>query len=356
MTHWISIYGKLYECDTNNLKRTSTRGKMEQEVLDKVATAANKFGVSELAIRVLVSLARDPHGIERTAAPSMLASSLGETVERTNEGIVELLAKSLVRENGETPPRLEVDLLNLGLNAEEILALKSRKNVFVNYGAPHSDAAMESLEQLFSETDGPIFVALEATSPSIFKGLKARAKSGRKTIFLMPRKRDIPDQRQTHYAEMKSSWVSFFLQEESAVRQNTELRVTEIPYKDLYTSALSTNVARFDVHFLDSGTTRDGEILEIVQGTTLYEAISARYAEALVRSCPLWRVWWGKALGVWIKRLILPILLLVIGLALASSTNPYAAVSATVSLGLFVNLIYKLTGLDSCYHKIPFEK
>ena len=329
---------------------------MQDDLLGKIAAVTKELGVSELAKGAMISLACDPHGIERIAAPSMLASSLDVTIDKANEAIVELLAKSLVREKDGNPPRLEVDYSHLGLDDQEIITLRSRRTVFVNHGAPHSEAAMKSLDRFFRESVSPIFVALEVTSPSIFKGLKERAKSGRLTTYLMPRKRDLPAHRRTHYAEMKKSWVRYFLSEESDVRKNTELRVTEIPFRDLYTSALSNDLARFDLHFLDSGTTRDGDILEVKRGTTLYEAIEARYAEAVERSCPLWRVWWWKALAFWFKRTILPFLLLGIGLIFASHTSPYAAVTSTIALGLLVNLIFKNTGLDSWYRRPLFGK
>jgi len=329
---------------------------MQDELLIKIETAAKGAGASDLAISAVVSLAHDPHGIERIAAPSMLASSLDVTIERANEAIVELLAKNLVHEIDGTPARLEAKLSQLGLDSQEIITLKSRRTVFVNHGAPHSDAAMESLDRFFTETVGTIFIALEVTSPLVFRRLKDRAKSGRLTVFLMPRKRHLPRQRQTHHAEIEASWVKFLLGEESDVRKNTELRVTEIPFRDLYTSAFSSDSARFDVHFLDSGTTRDGDIIEVKRGTTLYEAIAARYAEATERSCPLWRIWWWKALVFWFKRMILPFLLLGIGLLLASSTDPKAAVASTVVLGLLANLIFKHTGMDRWYRKIFFGK
>jgi hypothetical protein len=328
----------------------------KNSLLDKVTTAAKQMRAGDIAISAIRAFALDPHGIERTAAPSMLASSLDVTIDTANEAIVELLSKDLLIDNGGNPSRLEANLKKLGLNSQEIAILKARRTVFVNHGSPHSDAAMESLSQFFERTDGTIFVSLEATPPTIFKALKTRAGSGRRTVFLMPKKRDLPERRQRHYDEIRRRWTSFLLEEAMVVRENTELRVTEIAFEDLYTSAISEEIARFDVHFLDSGTTRDGEILEVKCGTSLYKSVYGRYAEALTRSCPLWRVWPGKAAWFWSKRLMAPIALLTLGLMLASTTGPYAAVTSTVALGVLANLLSKHLGLDNWYRQAPFGK
>lgn len=332
-------------------------GNVATRAFDKVAIAARGLGASENATKALLALARDPHGIERGSAPSMLASNLHISLQDANDVIIELLAKRMIVEDCQIPPRLVADLARLGLNSEESITLKSRPTIFVNRGAPHSTAAMESLDKFFRETVGPIIVALEITAPSVFREFNARAKSGRRTIFLMPRKKDVSDQRQIHYEEIMTSWVTLFRQSESFVQKNTELRITEVPFKDLYTSALSAELARFDIHYLDAQTTRAGDIIEVKAGTTLYESIYARYAEALARSCPLWRIWCWKAAGFWFKRLLaLPLALLGVGLTLASHTSPYAAVGSTVALGLVVNFIFHHIGLNTWSGKTPFGK
>lgn len=172
----------------------------------------------------------------------------------------------------------------------------------------------------------------------------------------MPRKTDIPSERGNHYEDTISEWISFIRNEKPAVRKNTELRITEIPFKDLYTSAISKALARFDVHFLDSGTTRDGDILEVKVGTTLYDAIAARYTEALSKSCPLWRLWWWRALRVWGAKVIVPVFLLGAGIALASSANPYLAAAAVIFLGLLVNWLYVRFRLETWFRQTLFRK
>ncbi|TKB26065.1 hypothetical protein FCL47_09955 [Desulfopila sp. IMCC35006] len=324
------------------------------DLTDKIEHVSKSAGLSEIGTRAAKALARDPHGIEREAAPSMLASLLDISLKDASDAVIELLTKKVVHEKTKTT-RLEVDLSLLGLTSEQIDTLRIHQTVFENHGAPHSNKAMHSLSKLFEKTDGTLYIGLEVTPPSIFKDLKARAKARKQTVFLMPRKRDVSTQRQLHYSEVLKEWKDFFRTEEVAVRKNTELRITEIPFKDLYTSALSSDVARFDVHFLDSSSTRKGDIIEVKNKTSLYESISARYKEALARSCPLWSIWWWKAMAIWFKCLLLPLFLIVLGLILASYTNPYAAVVSTIVLGTLVNIITKHLGILNWRPEALFE-
>ena len=319
---------------------------MLEEILSKIAEKGNKLGLSETSKRSLSALARDPHGIERIAAPSMLASTLNISIDEANQSLLELHGKQLLCEPSSSPPRLYLDLERLGLTDQERELLIRRRTPYENCGAPHSERAMASLATFFDDTEGPIYVALEVTAPEIFSHLADRASREVPTTFLMPRKNSVPNHRRQHYDEVRQRWVKMIRDSDAKFRKNVEIRITEVPYTDLFTSALSKEKARFDLRFLDTGTTRDGDILEVQKNTSLYYVIRHRYEDALVRSCPLWKIWWGRAACHWGNKLILPGLLLLIGILLVETATPYAAVGSIISLGLLVNLLSRYIGFD----------
>jgi hypothetical protein len=315
------------------------------ELLSKMRSIAAESGLSGKDVEVLLELARDAHGLERNAATAMIASQVGISLDEANQCILALYGARFVFEQPGDPPRIMVDFERFGLNAADCEVIRRRRAPFENYGQPHSDQAMRSLQALFDQSQGPIYLALEVTDPEVFPRLEPRAISGKRTIFLMPRKTHVQDYRKLHYKEITARWVRTLKEGPAAMRSNVELRVTEKPFPDLYTSAIAQEMARFDVYLSDSRSTRDGVIIQVTPNTSLYNLIQARYEESLTMSCPLWRVWPLKAAWFWSKRLLLPAFLLVLGIALVKYTNPYAAVISTIALGLLVNLISEKTNI-----------
>jgi hypothetical protein len=108
---------------------------------------------------------------------------------------------------------------------------------------------------------------------------------------------------------------------------------------DLYTSAVGDNKARFDVYFYSKESTLYGHILEVKRGTSLYDVIAARYREAMRQSRPLWRIWWLEAAFGLAKQAIFPVLLIGVGVGLASLEHPVAIAGSTLSLGIIASVI-----------------
>ncbi len=327
------------------------------EAMAKLTSSIKELALSEKAEQALLMFAQDPHGIERDAAASIVASSLDIPLDEANRVILEIFGKHLFVENNGNPPHVLANYHKLGIGDQARALLVQRRIPFENHGAPHSGRSMGGLVDFFDESMNKIYVGLEVTDPIIFSRLQDRAEAGRKTIFLIPRRRDLPTSKQRHYREILWSWVTTIREGPPSLKRNVEIRVTDIPFKDLYTSALTKERARFDIRFLNSSTTRDGSIIEVNSETSLYLAIQQRYQEALRRSYPLWRLWWYKAAYHWLRRLAFPVILVVIGFFLASyaNNNPYAAVGSAFAIGLLVNMASQWVRIDKWMHPELFR-
>jgi hypothetical protein len=319
-------------------------GETLERVLAKLRDKAAELHLTPRAAEALYAIARDAYGIECEAAPSLIASALDIPRDEAKDVIIELQAHGVLVVSGSESPRYYADYGRLEVDEAEQATLMARRTPFVDQGAPHSSTAMAGLEDFLRERRGPVYVALEVTDPEIFRRfLRSRAAFGRRTVFLMPPKRELPEVRQRHYDETLKRWVQELRDGPADLRRSVDFRITATAFPDLYTSALSEDRARFDVRFLDSGTTRDGRIIEAKQGTSLYHTIGERYAGAVSHSSSLWRVWPVRATGQWFSRqALLPSLFV---LALALSSFSYRSVAAGLAIGILANLLTRRLGV-----------
>jgi hypothetical protein len=311
----------------------------ENTVLEKIRRAALTRSLSADATDALIAFARDPHGIETGAAASMIASAL-DTDNDTALGLInKLLGQNLIAESNGPNPRYVVDYTAVTITGDEREMLVQRRRPFADQGAPHSDDAMCGLERFFVDNPGPIYIAIEITDPVIFfKLLDARCQRHRRTTFFVPRKESLDPNRQRHYDDILRRWIQVFKDGPSVTKKLIDLRITKTAFEDLYTSSLSEDSARFDVRFLDSGTTRDGRILEVKSGTSLYVAIRERYAIALSGSLPLWRVWPFRAIWGWTLRNLMTGVLLVVAVVMSRFAGLVAAFVAAFTIKVLVHL------------------
>ncbi len=85
--------------------------------------------LSEEAAQALFLLAQDPHGIEKEAGPSIVASSHDISMEKANQAIIELLEKRLLTldtQHGRV--RYFANYESLNFDAEAIELLHSEEN------------------------------------------------------------------------------------------------------------------------------------------------------------------------------------------------------------------------------------
>ncbi len=318
---------------------------MNNNAIITLSNAISELQLSADAAMALTEIALDPHGIEKNAAAGLVASILDISLERANQALIELFGKNLlVTTESDGEMRLFANYNLLGVDETTRKQLIARQEIFENMKEAHSKASMKSLNDFFYKTEETIYMGCEVTSHHTFPRLEARAESGRKTIFLMPRKRDVSEQRQTHYAEVMSEWVLFLKSGPASLRKNVRIKITSRPYPQLYTSGLSSETARFNLYFLSAKTTRQGSLLQIKNGTSLYQLVYQNYYEAVMSSCPLWRVWFFEALWHWIKKLILPITLIVIGGILTKLQNPIAIAISAIAIGLVKDILWNSIG------------
>jgi hypothetical protein len=304
-----------------------------------------KLNLSDDAARALYEVAVDPHGIERNAAPGLVASILDLSLERSNQSLIELLGKNfLVVKAFDDDERLFANYELLGVNEETRNQLLKSQEIFVNLQEAHSKISIKTLDSFFEENKEPIYLGCEVTSHHTFRMLKSRAEAGRLTIFLIPPKKGVSVNRHIHYDEVLSEWVRFLKEGPAYLKKNVKIRITNRPFPQLYTSGLSSEISRFNLYFLSAKTTRRGSLLEVKEGTSLYQLIFQNYQEALRESCPLWRLWFLEALGFWLVKLSLPITLIVLGIVLSKLNNPIAMAISAIAIGLVVNMIWTKLG------------
>ena len=176
--------------------------------------------------------------------------------------------------------------------------------------------------------------------------LEHRTGKERHTTFLVPRKSLLSPRRQRHYDDILNRWVRFLNQGRPQGKRLVDVRVTDAPFQDLYTTALSEDRARFNVRFLDSDTTRDGKILEVSSGTSLYLAVRERYSDALEHSISLWRVWPWRAIRQWVARNMMTGVILAIAIILSRLTNPIASIVAALATKVAVNILADRAGIQ----------
>lgn len=316
-----------------------------------------QLAISENAKEALYGIALDPHGLEEKAATSFISSLLQVSVHQANQALLELTGRNLViTEVRERGPRLRANYEHLGIDENSKTELLSEDQPFQDQGQPHSESAMEALDDFFDAADEDIYVSLEITSHRVFGALERRAESGGMTVFLMPQEKLVPAARREHYREVLQEWIRFIKDGTAALKRNVRIRITEKAFPGLYTSAISCTGARFDLYFVGERTTRRGRILAVKNSTSLYEVIARQYEEAIRLSSPLWAIWWGDALLHWARRLVYPLVLLVVGALLASLRHPLAIVASALAIGLLVNFISSALGVRRWFRRGLFRR
>lgn len=300
------------------------------------------FGLSELSKVVLFEIAKDKHGIASEHPAEIIMSVLNNNtkLDEINSAIIDLTAqKLLIKKN-------DVFLANyskLGISNTIKADLISIKSTFKNLSQPHSSIAMQSLTKLFDTVDTTLYLSLEITSPKVFKHLEDRAKKGKKTVFLMPSKKHVASSRQKNHEEIYAQWKELILESKKYVRKNVEIRFTTIPFNELYTSAYSEDVARYDLFFLNSNTTRHGIIFEIEKNTSLHLLIFNRYKTAIYYSYPSFRLWPFKHLFELIQKKFIYVMLFFIALgSMALDNKVMQNLGSGVVLAILANFLTDL--------------
>ena len=300
---------------------------------------------SEDASRALYQVALDPHGMQQPSAAVWIASILDISMERANQALIELLTTGCLsfRDNcGDVRIVANYEVLQIDDTTRD--ALLERQQPFVDLKQPHSTPAQKSLEDFFLNSPDTIYIGCEVTGHQAFPHLRKRAEAHYKTVFLIPRKRNLPAARHAHYEEIAADWIKFIKDGDRSLRKHVTIRVTRHPFPQLYTSGLGTDRARFNFYYLDTNTTRFGTLFEVKPGTSLYQLIATDYNKALQASVPHWQLSPFRALGHYTKRLLIPLLLIVAGVILSRLSNPVAIGVSVVLLGVLANLVWSVLG------------
>jgi hypothetical protein len=306
--------------------------------LDEVIADLN---VSDRAKRVLHALARDGYGVDRDHAPHVLASTTNLTFDQCSQAIIELTSKQLlVAVDLEDNTRLAANYEKLGIDERTRQVLLAKARPITDLGAPHSPVAMSTLQALLQEEPNPIYIGLEVTSPVVFSKLVARSEMDRQTIFILPRKKDVRSDLQRHYDETMAEWLTLIGQGPARLKRTTRILVTRRSFPMLYTSALTKGHARLDIYSYDRPSTREGFLIRVDAGTSLYDLIEKHYELAVHSASPLWAIWkldWFKA---FLRRYWLPLAALVAGALATWVSLGLAQIAAGLLLGALGQLIY----------------
>lgn len=230
---------------------------------------------------ILLKILSEKNGLDESLTPSFMLT-FGHSPEAIHKALTFLLKGNYIKLN-EITKAYEANNAVLNLDNALIEQLQHKEPPFKILGHPHDKEAMDSLEQFFLEENGPIYVATEISDPEAFRGLETRSKSGRKTTFLMPQKKQCTNHE--NYNIILAEWVNF-INANSKVRKNIKILINRREHHEIYTSALSKSSARFDIFNLESPSTREGIIIKVENGNSLYKLIEERYRDALSSSTP----------------------------------------------------------------------
>ena len=305
----------------------------------ELRNAIDKLDLSPLAAKLAYHLALDPLGIRREAAPSFAASWTAQPQDACLRAIVELLGRRVIIEVG-PDQRLQVDYSCLGISEATKTQILAEKPAFTLHGHPHSIPSMSSLENLFRDEEDPLYVGLQITSPRVFRLLEERAKKNRLTVFLMPRRKDVPHDRQKHYDEVLEEWSQLIRRGPADLKENIRiLRVTSAS-PEIHTSLLSKSVAHLDIYSVANRSTRQGHMIEASAGSSLYLLIERSYKDTVYRSPPMWTLWRCQYLRFFWSRLwIAPIVLLMACCSLLLGGVFFGTIG-TLLLGVAANHVY----------------
>jgi hypothetical protein len=316
------------------------------DALKELETAISNLQLEELPRAVLTEIASDPHGLDPEAAPSVLASLTHRTLADCSHACTDLASSQLViKVRDGSRERLVANYSKMNIAEELRQALLIRACSFETLGAPHSAKAMATLDALFEEKE-PIYIALEITSHRVFRHLKHRANNHRVTIFLMPRKNDLPQERHAHHDEVLREWKEFIRTGDSKLKDFIKVRLTAVPYRHLYTSSISANRVRFDMYAFTAGehSTRRGDMVQADRNTSLYESVYREYRAAAHYSLPLFQLWPIEFLEYYATKYSPPAIgaLLAIGFTWYGGGGIYWALLAAIVAGIAGNSFYDL--------------
>lgn len=290
--------------------------------------------LSRNAQTILVKLATDPHGIHRDLASAIVAPMIDGTNTEADIALRELYGKQLIIETQvNNEPRIVANYNLLGISEEEKSLLISPLIQFEIIGQPHSQNGMVTLRQFFDDPS-EIYVLMGITAHNVFDSLDERAKSGKKTVFFFPAKKHISDRQKRHYTEVLNGWVTALNDGPRYMRDNVQLQIVNIGYWDVYTSALSSSVARINLNHSSSSSTRDGTIIQVESSSSLYAMYKERIQSIYDNSRPILRLKPGLWSRYILTRAAWPITLASLGVVCAAYTNVYAGVTSSIAIGL----------------------
>lgn len=320
--------------EVSDLNEPSGMVGFSDKALASLQKAVASQRLSPHAQTVLIRIATDPHGILRDSASAIVAPMIYGTNADADAVLRELYGKQLILEReADNQPRIVAHYATLGISAEAIAQLTSPLVQFEVVGQPHSPTGMSTLRRLFDDPLN-IYIPLGITAHNVFDGLDERARAGKKTVFLFPGRKNVPLPLRPHYAEVLKGWVRYLRDGPRYLRTSIHFRIVTVPYRDVYTSALSASSARINLTHLSSSSTRDGTILQVGSDSSLYAMFKGRIQSVFNNSRPLLRI----DSGLWCKyaltRAAWPITLAVVGILCAAVTNVYAGVVSSIAIGL----------------------
>jgi hypothetical protein len=318
---------------------------MHDIALNKLQESINEKNLNADSAKTLYEISIDPHGVEQSAAPGLVASLLYISMERANQSLIELIGKDLLTlKETDNDTRIYPNYNKLDIDEETKCELLAKQEVFENMREAHSHSSINSLDDFFLQNDDTIYIGCEVTSHHTFRKLSERASNNKQTVFIIPRKKHVSKSRHIHYDEVLNGWIKFIKDGPSELKKNIRIRLTNHSFPQLYTSSLSISKARFNLYFLNDKTTRRGSLLQVKKGTSLYELIFQNYQDALSNSYPIWRLWPLDAAKYWSIKIVLPVSLIATGVFLSKLNNPVSITLSAIAVGLVVNILWSNFG------------
>lgn len=236
--------------------------------------------------RALGFIASQADGLLETHIESALATYLSMRERDCLRIMMRLSSDNLIvcqLADGERRYKATIDGVPLD---EELLQYIHPEPVYSGLEMPNSTHAMTTLSELFLNTKGTLFLGMEVSTPDVFPQLGARASKGYRTVLLMPRKKDVPKAKHVPYDECIEKWRRFVDDLPKSQSKLVSIRVTALPHRPIYTSALSSDLARFTLYSYDAGTTRGGQMISATRGSSMYHLIETQFAHAMDGSLP----------------------------------------------------------------------
>jgi hypothetical protein len=149
-------------------------------------------GITGLRARVLEQIARVPDGVPLGPAPIALARELSAQPADCNEQLTELTNAGLLRvEDRGGERRIVADYAQLGVSAADVEVQKLQAPAFAVLGARGSADAATKLKNDLATSVKPVFLAFDVVDPAELPDVLSRARAGRRTTILIPRKQDV---------------------------------------------------------------------------------------------------------------------------------------------------------------------